>query len=231
MPQHIRTAVIAVLSAVVSTQALAQGKSDESNGVPHVIHEALANGINVEVTNSPTVTVENQVDVSVVGETEVVVTNASPIEVTVSNFPDTSGGGGDESGYVGLSSLAINGAGGITSKSLQCQIDYGNQARLCGDEEITNTSGITAFAADMTNQGVNFAWIKPRLISAIQDTNGRVTRVYSTQSIPPFNAYRTTAYSGICFTDSAGAFGMILQKSGSGGLVQCSLDLHVACCR
>ena len=69
MPQYIRIAVIALSSAVISSQAFAQGNSNQSNGVPHVIEEALANGINVEVTNE------------------------SPIEVTVSNFPDTSGGG------------------------------------------------------------------------------------------------------------------------------------------
>ena len=230
MPQYIRIAVITVLSAVFSTQAFAQGKSDESNGVPHVIQEALANGINVEVTNSPTVTVENQVDVSVVGETEVVVTNASPIEVTVSNFPDTSGGGDDESGYVGLSSVAMTGAGGLTGKVMQCQTDFGPTANICGDSEITESHKLTKFAADITNQGVNFAWIKPRLISAVQDTNGRITRIYSSFSTSPGGRQRWSG-SGVCSSDSENQIGAVLGQAGYGGGNLCSADFYVACCR
>ena len=204
MPQHIRTAVIAVLSTVVATQALAQGKSDESNGVPHVIQEALANGINVDVTNSPAVTVENQVDVSVVGETEVVVTNASPIEVTVSNFPDTSGGGGDESGYVGVTSIPMDGQGGPLARARQCQFDYGIDTRICGIPDLLETKAITFVADDMTGIGSTVWTLK--------------------------NGNDATAFN-LCTDNRSNRYGSVYSITGFEGRASCNTARPVACCR
>ena len=230
MPQYFHIAVIAVLSTVVSTQALAQGNSAQSNGVPHVIHEALANGINVEVTNSPAVTVENQVDVSVVGETEVVVTNASPIEVTVSNFPDTSGGGGDESGYLGLTSVAMDGDGGLTGKVRQCQADYGHGARLCGGEELSTSGDLTAFADDLDGLGSTYAWIQSKLISAHTNRSGYTVLYYQTVGVEPNNRLRWSL-DGVCQRSEDIQRGSVLLVGGSGGTERCDKELYTACCR
>lgn len=227
MPQYIRIAVIAVLSSVVATQALAQGNSDQSNGVPHVIQEALANGINVEVTNSPTVTVENQVDVAVVGETEVVVTNASPIEVTVSNFPDTSGGGDDESGYLGLSSVAVNGAGGLTSKFSQCQVDFDQTARMCSDQELIESKDLTKFSSDLLSVGQTRAWVRPVLVSHTYNQYG-ATFIWAS-----YPALRNDLLSarGFCLTDRESEYGLVLGLAGDGKRQGCERDTYVACCR
>lgn len=242
MPQYIRIAVITVLSAVFSTQAFAQGKSDESNGVPHVIQEALANGINVEVTNSPAVTVENQVDVSVVGETEVVVTNASPIEVTVSNFPDTSGGGGDESGYLGLSSVAMTGAGGLTGKVMQCQLDFGPTARMCSDAELVDTPALTKAFADGSALGVSNVWIKPKFHSFNVRSSANVVYSAGFASGQFWSKYQTLGPAGGVCTNNEGRReyprsdytqrGIALNlELGNGYGSTCDVALHIACCR
>lgn len=241
MPSYLSNAVIIVLSAVVSTQAFAQGKADESNGVPHVIQEALANGINVEVTNSPTVTVENQVDVAVVGETEVVVTNASPIEVTVSNFPDTSGGGGDESGYLGLSSVGMTGAGGLTGKVMQCQSDFGPAARMCSDAELVDTPALTKAFFDGSSIGVSRVWVKPKFHSFNVRSSANVVYSAGFASGQFESRYPYLAPAGVCVTDQGrrpppnsdrSPRGVSLNlEYGFGSVSTCDTELHVACCR
>lgn len=212
MPQYIRIAVIALSSAVISSQAFAQGNSNQSNGVPHVIEEALANGINVEVTNE------------------------SPIEVTVSNFPDTSGGGDDESGYVGLSSVAMTGAGGLTGKVMQCQADFGSVANICGDSEIMESHKLTTFAADLESSGESEAWVRPELVAVRtyeRNVSYPVIRYFRSTTVNTIN--RGIESNGVCSSgEDKGRntpVGVVLSSLGNGNARICTQALPVACCR
>lgn len=193
MPQYIRIVVIALLSAVISTQALAQRDPDQkrnpeqSNGLSSVIQKALVGGISIELTNK------------------------SSDEAADSNLSDGSGGGCDDSAYLGVTHAAMNGEGGPLARGRQCQIEYGSDARICGIPDLLETKAITCVADDMLNRPTPDGYIRRA-----------VWIVESSRNAPKYD---------ICIDEASYEYGSAYDTRGYETRHSCMKAIPVACCR
>lgn len=193
MPQYIRIVVIALLSAVLPTQALAQRNPDQKrnpeqgNGLSSVIQKALVGGISIELNNKST------------------------NEATASNSSDESGGSCDDSAYLGLTSVAINGKGGPLARGRQCQIEYGSEARICGIPDLLETKAITCAADDR---------------SKLTNPDGYIERavwiVESSRNSPKYDT---------CIDEASYEYGSAYDTRGYETRNRCMKEIPVACCR
>lgn len=189
MSHYIRIVVIALLSAVISTQALAQRDPDQkrnpeqSNGLSNVIQKALVGGISIELTNKS----------------------------TDSNLSDESGGGCDDSAYLGVTRAALSGEGGPLARGRQCQIEYGSDARICGIADLLETKAITCVADDMLN--------RPRPDGYIRRA---VWIVESSRNSPKYD---------ICIDEASYEYGSAYDTRGYETRHRCMKEIPVACCR
>ena len=193
MSHYIRIVVIALLSAVISTQALAQRDPDQkrnpeqSSGLSNVIQKALVGGISIELTNKST------------------------DEATDSNLSDESGGGCDDSAYLGVTRAALSGEGGPLARGRQCQIEYGSDARICGIADLLETKAITCVADDMLN--------RPRPDGYIRRA---VWIVESSRNSPKYD---------ICIDEASYEYGSAYDTRGYETRHRCMKEIPVACCR
>jgi hypothetical protein len=223
------TSVI-LLSAIACTPAFADkkdsdetGKRNESNGLPFVLKDDDHGPKEVLVTNTVSVTIEGQPEVTIAG--------SDPIPVTVENLSEISG---NSSSYLGITPEPITGAGGLVARTMLCQANYGQSARVCTDEELISSPDIVKLANDGAAAGITSVWVRPILKSYVysdyQGSYGFASGTASRQD--------RMGPAGQCVSDEVVQsyrplynFGMALETTtGTGVQARCDIERPVACC-